>query len=305
MSVPAGELLDRIQAMVDDWSAEVKVDLLRHLNAAYAWLAEKRPWSTLVSQVTVSGTVLPGDMVMPVYAEDDTDQLYFRIGIPQRYFSQRLYNYFLNLGTTTPLYTGTDMATTINDATITSAGSAFTAANTEGEYIRIGQHPGIYKIATRTSGTALELDKVFHGADWTDPDIPANLTSQYFEVRPIGTKQIAYTDQSGDSITPSAFKLWYLRRPIPLYNDYDNIELPGTCEAVRIRVIQLMMETNKYDNDALKQVGNFEEAMEDMRKGEDVWFQRFVAPRDKLGQRCVFGRRRLGSPASIHEARSF
>jgi len=306
MSVPQGELLDRIQAMVDDWSAEVRVDLLRYLQAAYAWIAEKRPWSTLVRETTVTGSVLPGDMVLPVYAQDDTDQLYFKIGVPQRYFSQRLYNYFLNMRTTSVLHTGSDMATTINSTTVSSATAAFTAATTEGQYIRIGQHPGIYQIETCASGTSLTLEKAFHGADWSDPNTPANMTSQYFEVRPIGTMQIQQTDQNGAARTPSsAFTLWYLRRPIPTYNDYDMIELPGTCEAVRIRVIQLMMETNKYDNDALKQVGNFEEAMEDMRKGEDAWFSRFVVPRDRLGIRVQFGRRRLGSPASIHEARAF
>lgn len=301
--VPTGAIIERVQAAIGDKSNETKVDIRNHLNAAYYSIANSRPWTNFTKQETVTSTLLPADMIYPIYAQDDTSELYFRIGFPQRYFSQKLYNYFINLSVTTPLLTGTDLATTINSVTVTSATGGFTAAMV-GEYIRIGTNKGIYKIATRSDTNTITLTEKFRGADWTDPDTPANLTAQYFEVRPVGTKNIALTDENGAAITTSTFLLWYLAQPLPLYNDYDMILLPGDCEALYVKVCRLMLETEKYENDSLRRVPDFEIEMSKMQQLDPIP-EKFITPRDRQGMRLMFGRNRTRNPQSIHSERYF
>ena len=301
MSVPMGAIIERVQATIGDKSNETKVDIRNHLNAAYYSIANGRPWTNFTRQVTLSGVLLPGDMIVPIYAEDDTSQLYFRIGFPQRYFSQRLYNYFINLSVTTPLLTGTDMATTLNSTTVTSATGGFTAAMV-GEYIRIGVNKGIYKISAVPDGNTLTLADKFHGASWADPDAAANLTAQYFEVRPVGTKNIAQTNEIGGAITTTSFNLWYLANPIPLINDYDMILLPGDGEAIYIKTCRLMLETEKYDTDSLRRVPDFEIELSKMQQLDPIP-EKFIVPRDKQGTRLMFGRNRVRNPQSIHSER--
>jgi len=292
--ITCGFLLDKLQSAIDDKSDETKVDLRNHLNTAYQMIAGIRPWQTLMKQVTQSTTVLPADVSMLYYVEDDTDYIYFRSGIPGRYTSARLYNWFRNMTQGTPLLTGTDGATTINSTTVTSATGGFTAAMV-GEYIRIGENLGIYKISARTDTNTIVLTDAFRGADLSVPSSPANLTSQYFEVRPRSTKIIAFTDESGDAISSSTVKVWYSAIPLPLYNDYDEILLPGTGDALFFYVLKMMDRTNKYTNDALKLDQDYQAALDQMIS-LDPTEGRKNRPRDRYGNPFFFGRwRRYGN----------
>jgi len=286
-----GEHKLKIQGLMDDDSAETALDILRYTNLAYKRIAAMRNWNPLTVYESSQGTILPGNLVRIVYVEDDTDRLYFKIGRPQRYMSQKLYNYFVDINPTTPLLTGSDMATTINSTTVTSATGGFVSATHAGEYIRIGASGGVYKISSVSDTNTLVLTEAFHGADWTDPSSAANLTSQYFEIRPTGTKRIAFTDENGDTITSSTIKMWYLREPRPLYNDYDPILLPGNAGALTSLVAQDMDTMEKYTNDALKKVPRYEEELRVMRS-EDPISSQFMAPRDFYGNRVAFGRNR-------------
>jgi len=297
--IPGGAMLDRIQSMIDDKSTETRIDIINSMNAAICSISSEHIWSTLTVQVTNPGTVLPADCIRVVYVEDGTDQLYFKIGIPSRYASDRLYNYFENMTVTTPLLVGSDLVTSINSKTVTSVTGGFTTALHVGEYISIGENLGLYKIASVTDTNTLVLEEGFRGADVSDPDIPADLTAQYFEIRPEGTKQFLQTDESGDAITSATTKLWYLRKPLPIYNDYDRILLPGNCEAVFIYTCRLMLQSDKYENDSLKRVQDYDRELEKMKSLDPVP-QRFVAPRDRMGNRVSFGRRRSCNASSIH-----
>lgn len=304
MSVPAGFIIERVQHQLDDDSNDTKVDILRSLNAVYIKIAESRAWSTLLSLVTNPGTTMPGDLARIFYVEDDTDYLYFPTSsAKERYSSTRLYNWWKNMAVSTPLLSGTDMATTMNSVTVTSATGGFTAAMV-GEYIRIGDHPGVYKIATYSSTSTITLTDKFHGANFTDPDTWADLSSQYFEVRPQGTLQVAYTDQDGDTLASTTLKMWYSRRPIPCLNDYDVVLLPGQCEAVFIGVCKLMLQSGKYDNDAMKRIPDYDEAISQM-KSLDQLDDKFRVPRDRFGSRMMFGRKRHTRAVSIHSDRTY
>lgn len=273
-----GHILADIQQLIDDDSTETASDIRRHINNAYLRIASMRNWTTLTKQVTGVTSILPGDLVRIIYVEDDVDYLYFPIEFPQRYFSEKLYNYFRNMSVETPLLTATDGVVTLNSTTVTSATGGFTAAMVD-EYIRIGVDGGIYKISARTDTNTITIDSKFRGA---------TATSQYLEVRPTGTLKISYTDENGDAITSSTIKIWYLARPLPVYNTYDMILLPGDCEAVRILAMRLMLESQKYVNDSLKSLPDFNEAMALMRS-LDPSPTKYVVPRHHNGIRVRFG----------------
>lgn len=300
--IAAGELIALVQAMVDDRSAECKRDIRDYLNQVYLSEAASRPWSTLIQYVAAQGTILPADLVTFVYVEDNKDYLYFPISRYQQYFSQRLFNYFQNPPPCTPLATGDDMATTMNSVTVTAAGAAFTAAMI-GEYVRIGTNSGFYKIAAVPGATTLTLADKFRGADWTAAATPASLTAQHYEIRPTGTKQLALVNEQGDAITTATLKIWYLRRPLPILNDYDAIELPGTCNWIFAGVCKQMLRQTKYNIDALREAPDFDLERAKATNGDPLP-EKFVVPRDRFGQRNAYGRIRAYTPQSIHSVRT-
>jgi hypothetical protein len=298
--IASGLLIQQLQDIIDDHSNETYAKIIRHINLSYLQLAEEREWSTLVVPgLSLNGTLCPADMVRPVYAQDDTGETYFRISEMERYYTRRANNYYFNV-VNTPLLTGTDLVTTLGSTSVTSATGGFTDAMV-GEYITVGTNPAAYKIAALVDTNGITLANAFGWADWTDPDNPASLTAQYFEVRPKGTLQIARTDQNGDTLTASSFKLWYLQRPLPVYNAYDKIMLPGGCDALMIKVLRTLMISAKYDNDALKQIGDYEQALERMKKGERQFWMKFEEPRDAVGLRVRFGRNCSRNAAGIHD----
>lgn len=288
-----GELKNLIQDMLDDHSDETAVIILRVANMAHKEICAMRPWTLCTKQITVNLTtgILPADFVKPVYAEDDTDYMYFQSDIKARYWNNRLYNYFMNLSVTSPLYSGSDLVTTINSTTVTSA-TANWGTDVIGEWIRIGAEGGVYKIAARPAVTQLTLETAFKWASFTDPSAPANLTAQYYEIRPNGTRKILATDEKGDAISSSTLKLWYLAEPPKLYNDYDQILLPS-IEAMTIKIARHFDNIDRYTNDNLKKVGDYEAALARM-KSLDPMPLGVPKPVDRFGDRIMFGRKRGG-----------
>ena len=286
-----GQIIDRLQYFVDDDSAETLVDIKQIINAKYIGIASEHPWQSLMSYVNGQGTVLPSDLQYVIYVEDNTDYLYFRRGIPQRYFSPTLYNYFMNMSQTDPIVEVNDGVVTENSKTVTSATASFVAATHEGEFVRLGENTGRYEIDSVDSATQITLTQAFRGA---------SDTTVHLEVRPRGTKKIAFTDEDGDEISSSTIKMWYLQKPLPLYNDYDEVLLPGNCEALVIAVLQDMNIAGKYDNDALKLDAKYLAELDKMKALEPVP-DRFVLPRGADGRPFIFGRRGVtGEAVSIH-----
>jgi hypothetical protein len=209
--------------------------------------------------------------------------------------SSKLFNWFPNGAVSTPLVTGSDGVTVINGTTFTSAAPSTDFDATDdtlvGEYIQIGDNEGIYKIDSVTDANTLVLEDGFRGADLSDPSSPAALTAQYYEVRPRGTLQIEFTDEYGDALTSTTRKAWYQRRPLPLYNDYDQLLLPGNCEAVRIQAFKMLLEGAKYDNDALKQDAAYRSAIARMKPLHPTMGRQRM-PRDRHGNVIMYGRSR-------------
>lgn len=287
--VPFGQVVERLQRLMEDDSTETEADIKSFMNESYRQIASDHVWNSLRASITQPTTVLPADMERPViYVQDDTNYTYFRIDLSDRYMTARLYNFFMDGVVETPLSTGSDMVVTANSTTVTSASPSLdfddsTLDLAEKEYIQIGENEGMYRIEEVTDANTLVLSRAYRG----DSD-----TAQYYEVRPRGTSKIQYNDYDGEALTPSSTsKLWYQKRPLPLYNDYDQIELPGTCRAVRIMAFQMLKMRDQYDNDALKQQSDYQAAI-DVMQPLDKQFGKRQVPRDRMGTQISYGRNR-------------
>ena len=284
MSTTLGALRALVQDAVDDDSDDTALVIDRSINQAYREVAAMHFWQAFKRYWLITSSVLPGDVERLIYIEpSNTDYLYFPMSEKDRYTNGMLYSWFMNMTVVTPILTGTDMVVTAGSSTVSSAVGGFVEETHVGEWIRIGVDGGIYQIVTAPDANTITINHAYRG----DSD-----TGQFFEIRPEGTLQIARSDEQGDLITDAADKLWYLCRPIPLYNDYDSIPLPGTCEAIRIMALQRHLEGDKYDNDALKQQSNFVNALSSMKSHEPIVGG---APRnrDMYGNIQSFGKRRV------------
>jgi len=300
-----GRLKTRLWNMMDDTSDEFKWQILEAVNTAYRDIASDHVWQTLLSNISFTGTVLPADLERPVvYLQDDTDYLQFPISESQRYLSAYLYNFYMDGSVETPLTFGADGVTVINGTAFTSAAPDTdfdaTSSTLVGEYIQIGDNEGIYKIASVSDANTLVLEDGFRGADLSDPSTPAALTGQYYEVRPVGTLKIGFSDEVGDTLSSTSRLLWYQKRPLPLYNDYDQLLLPGNCEAVRIQALKMLLEGAKYDNDSLKQDAGFRRAISKMQPLMPT-LGRAPRPRDRVGNIVAGGRRRTRSRVDAND----
>jgi len=282
-----GTIQSRLQKLIDDDSTETALEITEFGNAAYRQTCADHIWQTLLTELSISGTsvTLPADMERPVlYIQDDTDYLFTPISITDRYWNSKQYNWYPDGTITTALFTGSDMVVAAGSTSVTSAApSAAFDSTCVGEYIQIGTNEGIYKITAAPSGTELTLQDKYRGA---------SDTAQVYEVRPVGTPKISFSDYDGAAVTVSSSgKLWYQRRPLPLYNDYDQLLLPGNCEAVRIMTFQMLLQREKYDNDSLRQDPAYQRAIASMNPLNPT-LGRQVKPRDRNGSIIRFGRTR-------------
>ena len=206
----------------------------------------------------------------------------FPISMMDRYLSPQLYNWYYN-GTVEEgdsLEEQSDGVATANGTSFTSALASFTSSMVN-EYLQIEDHEGVYKITAVPDANTLTLHAGYRGA---------SDTGLFYQVRPVGTPKIGYSDQEGDALTPSSSALvWYQRRPLPLYNDYDQILLPGSCKAIRVAVTQYFMIGKKYDNDALKRAPEYISAIAQMKPLNPI-VGRNPRPRDRTGNVIRFGR---------------
>jgi len=281
MSTTLGTLTSLIQDAVDDYSPETDAQIHRIINQVYREVGVMHYWQGLLKSVALTSTILPGDMERPYFVRpSDTDYLYFPISVNDQYTNERLYAWFSNMTVATPLLAVTDGVVTANGTSVTSTTGSFTASHI-GEYVRIGESGGIYKIYAVPAADTLTLAQAYRGG--------ASSTAQYLEIRPQGTLILGRSDDMGDAITDTGDTLFYLSRPIPLYNDYDVIPLPGTCEAIRIMALQRMLENDKYDTDSQRQNDNFMEAIGIMKAMEPT-VGRERRARDQYGSVLRFGR---------------
>jgi len=282
--IPYGKLKDRLQAKLKDTSSETAADILLYTNEAVRDIGSDHFFNTLKRRVTFpSNGILPADMERPYYVQlSDTDFLAFPISDTSRYTSNKLFGWWIDTTTTnTPLSDGADGIIAANGTAFTSAAPSTAFDSTMvGEFIRIGENEGVYKISAVPGATSLTLADGYRG----DAE-----TAAHYEVRPEGTERIGVTDYDGVDVSDEVAFFDYTKIPLPIYNDYDLIPFPGNCAAVRIMVEQQLLQGEKYDNDALKRSGEFIRALGNMKPLQPVK-GRTPAPRNRFGNRVKFGR---------------
>ena len=236
-----GPLVTLCQDALTDNDEDARERLKRSIGQAYLQVCGMRDWSFLRRVSTLSVTsltstapiYLPGDFWKAVGTIEGDDYMYF--WSPSRDKVDRTherYWYFADENET-PLASGTTLEVAENGTAITST-AEFPTSDADGEYIRIGDNRGVYEIASWTSTSAMTLTNGFRGEVVDAGDEVRG----YFEVRPRGTKRINFCDYSGAFVTPASPKLTYTVTPLPLYNDYDDIRLPGDSGALLSKALR-------------------------------------------------------------------
>jgi hypothetical protein len=274
-------LYTQIQDLIDDASTQTLVTIKRVINNEYANICGMRPWSfNTIRETGVTSLQLPSNLnqIIRINVDNATDYRMSNQG--DRYFDQTSNNFSFIDPIETPLATAADAVVTANSTSVTSAAASFSAE--AGEYIRFGDNIGMYKIASVDDANTLTLTEAFRGD---------SATAVFYEVRPKGTRQIQFFDAAGTALTVATYTLHYSRQPLPLYNDYDSVLLPGQAEYLKYRVHKTMLREYKYDNDALGLLRDEQEVF-DLMASLDPLPRPFQKPVDKRGQRIKFGRLR-------------
>lgn len=224
--VTLGWVLDNMKDWLSDDTTNTQDKIKRIATLALYQVCGERDWDFLKrtispSVATLSATVpivMPGDLAKVIGAIVDGDNRYIYSPVRDRRPLKHLYNWFYDNPVSTVLASGTTITATKGSTAITST-AEFPSSDAAGEYIRIGENMGIYKIATWTSASAMTLEQAFRGDTVTG--------DTYFEVRPVGTRQINFCDQNADFVAPSAPEITYTVQPLPLINRWDAIDVPN------------------------------------------------------------------------------
>lgn len=233
--------------------------LWEKLNEAYRFVADSFPWSTLQSTVTLidDSYILPSDCRLPLVVMDENKQPYNRIGGKHRQ-SKFNYNWYFDDPISTPLAEGTTLAVS-EYATALSSTAEFPATTCVDEFIRISDNVGVYKIKTWTGTSDMVLYDHFRG-----DGVPAGI----FQIRPRGTQVMAFSDATGTVVTPTGIEVAYARHPLPLYKEEDLIELPGSCPAVSVKMLQKLLALSGFNQAADRKESDYISAMSIMKASE-------------------------------------
>ncbi len=214
---------------------------LRKLNQAYRDICACWPWPSLKTKATLTDEsyIVPSDCMLIQDVRDEDDYPYSFIDGPNRP-SDFNYNWYFDTPVATVLASGTTLIISEYSKTVSST-EEFPATTCADEYIRIASNPGVYKIATWTSTSAITLKDYFR-------DIAQS--SVYFEIRPLGTPILNFADAAGNALTPSGVVITYIREALPLFRDWDVLELPGDCEAVYLKALQSLLALQGYNQAA-------------------------------------------------------
>lgn len=243
----------------------------RYVNQSYMTVCASKKIEALsiteVLSVNVDGEcVIPSDCA-PDNIESlvDSDGIqYFRDESRGRGNANYAKNYYFD-GMMPALATSDTGGIASGDVTLTVGEDIFTA-DMVGQSISIGSGAGIYRIATFSDAKTVTIDDTFRGD---------TVSNGHVSVRPEPTYIIKFVDDRGIQLSPTSVTLRYQRIPLPLYNDYDVLLIPGTCEDVRTMALQSM----------LRRLGKGREAR---MMSDEVRIERALAAKDNSQKRYPF-----------------
>jgi hypothetical protein len=79
---------------------------------------------------------------------------------------------------------------------------------------------------------------------------------------------MAFSDAEGTALTPTGIEVTYARHPLPLYMEEDLIELPGSCPAVSVKMLQKLLALSGFSQAADRKQVDYLEAMSVMKSSE-------------------------------------
>lgn len=263
-----GTLLDWFEDTGVDDSDAGKKKFTRLINMAYSEVYGMKDWSfakreTALTVTSLSATVpvvLPANFVRHIGTIKDVDDKYFFAYSKDRVNLKHYYNWFFDDPVSDVLGSGMTLAVSANGTSLTSS-AEFPATTCVGEFIRIGENQGMYEVATWTSTSAMTITEGFRGEDIQDGDT-------YFEVRPVGTPQINFCTNERDFKAPGAPVLAYVVAPLPLYNRYDVIYVPGDAGAVFQKAVKKFATSRGWDRLARVAEDDFNTAFETAQRTE-------------------------------------
>ena len=264
--VTLGWLIDLMEDAVTDDTEDTGLRIVRSINQAWFQTCGSRDWEFLKRTVKPSVTsltedvpiVLPANFVKMVgTVVDGTEDRYYFSPHRNRGPFKHILNWYHPNPVSDYLAKGTSIAVGQNSTSLTSADAEFPASDAGGEFIRIGENLGMYEIDTWTSTSAMTITQAFRGKEITEGD------DTYFEVRPVGTKRINFCDGRGTFVSPGTPEITYRILPLPLYNRWDAVDLPGDSTLVFLKSLKSVANQKGWtrvgaslDRDFLIEMGN-------------------------------------------------
>lgn len=272
-----GFLIQFIQDSISDMTDPTRGKIQRAINFTWQQVAAMRDWEFMKREKELSTTdltadvplVLPANFIKAIGTIKDGDNAYIFSPSMNRVPLNNYYNWFFDDPVTAPLESGTSVAVAANGTDVTST-AEFGTDDISGEFIRIGDNLGVYEIDEYTDASNLTLVHGFRGDTIQSGE-------SYFEIRPTGTKQINFCDQAGDFEEPDAPILVYTEQPLPLYNDWDVMDMPGNATVMFFKSLKTVAMQKGWTRLAQSVEKDFIESFADVQREEPSSQERIKA----------------------------
>lgn len=262
------------------------LDLVKRvLQRRYFDLCKATDWQRLRRSVSLTftgsetdGHYLPSDLVEILAVVDETsgqEQVYYPTEQSYRFRLDGKCHWFYPPVAVDPLQMS-DNGLTISNGALTLTG---VTVDGTGEFIRLDEEPGFYKIASYAAPTTT-LESRYYGPD---------IQNKAFVLRPPETRKLVIVDENGD-LAAGTVKVYYWQYPTPLY-------LKGDVPVMDSRVLELATwkdlvgPNQKRQTEARQYAADFEDAMSDALAKNPKFIMPNI-PRSRTGRQIFFGRSR-------------
>ncbi len=263
------------------------------INAVYFDMCAKIPWQRLRRTAEIAfgasdtaGKLLPSDLVGIIRVEDadagTAGSDYHQTDESQRYQYSGRRKWYYKQEYIEPLVDA-KYGSINQDSTQLSVSGVTLEASYVGEYVRISDQPGIYKI-TAVSGTTATISPRYRGP---------KVTRKQVQIRPEGTRKLMITEPEGD-FSGDTVRVHYWAMPEPLFTDQQEPALPLN-EPIEIKTMMILMRDHAKKLSQKRDL----QAEFDNGNGDGAWWAAValnpmpvmpVVPRGRNGSRITFGR---------------
>jgi len=273
MSIPCGTFVDELCVQMQSPRGSADPVFISQvwlkLQEAYREITSAYSWSTLFANATLADSVyvVPADCrLINTVMDSNKTQYHFINGKNRRTDYQ--HNYFIDTPVATALAQGKTAQVSEYGTAVTS-NAEFPSSSCVGEFLRLSDNTGLYRISAYTDASNITIADNFRGD---------SVSGGIFSIRPKGTMVLGFSDSRGNVLTPKGITIQYIRSPLPLYDPTDIIELPGDCQAVEIKALMKLLSMMGFNAAADKKVSELTAAMSAMKANEPAPV--FIQPTD-------------------------